>query len=130
MCKRTAEVIDKPGRFPDPRQPGQGLSRVNETAPHARSVDAPTAGAGGLLLEMRGVCKQFGGTQALKDAALAVNAGEIVALLGENGAGKSTLIKILAGVYPLDAGSIATGARMRPTPRAICRSPSSIRISA
>ena len=35
-----------------------------------------------------------------------VNAGEIVALLGENGAGKSTLIKILANVYTLDEGSV------------------------
>src|SRR5256714_11198778 len=55
---------------------------------------------------MRGVSKQFGGTQALVDAGIDVGAGEIVALLGENGAGKSTLIKILAGVYPLDAGTI------------------------
>jgi len=56
---------------------------------------------------MRGVSKQFGGTQALVDAGIDVGAGEIVALLGENGAGKSTLIKILAGVYPLDAGTIS-----------------------
>ena len=55
---------------------------------------------------MRGISKQFGGTQALIDAGIRVGAGEIVALLGENGAGKSTLIKILAGVYSLDSGSV------------------------
>src|SRR5262249_18773040 len=58
------------------------------------------------LLTMRGVSKQFGGTQALADAGIDVGAGEIVALLGESGAGKSTLIKILAGVHVLDAGAI------------------------
>src|SRR5205823_3085443 len=56
---------------------------------------------------MRGVSKQFGGTQALIDAGIDVGAGEIVALLGENGAGKSTLIKILAGIHPLDAGAVS-----------------------
>ena len=62
--------------------------------------------AGAERLAMHGICKQFGGTQALTDAGITVGAGEIVALLGENGAGKSTLIKILAGVHPLDTGSI------------------------
>ena len=61
---------------------------------------------GDALLVVRGVSKQFGGTQALNDAGIRVNAGEIVALLGENGAGKSTLIKILAGVYTLDSGNV------------------------
>jgi ribose transport system ATP-binding protein len=55
---------------------------------------------------MRAISKAFGGTQALQDVGIEVATGEIVALLGENGAGKSTLIKILAGVYPLDAGVI------------------------
>jgi ribose transport system ATP-binding protein len=59
------------------------------------------------LLAMRGLSKQFGGTQALLGAGLEVGAGEIVALLGENGAGKSTLIKILAGIHSLDSGAIA-----------------------
>jgi ribose transport system ATP-binding protein len=59
------------------------------------------------LLVVRNVSKKFGGTQALSDVGMHLNAGEILALLGENGAGKSTLIKILAGVYPLDTGSIA-----------------------
>jgi ribose transport system ATP-binding protein len=58
------------------------------------------------LLAMRGVSKRFGGTRALSDARIEVGAGEIVALLGENGAGKSTLIKILAGVYSLDSGTV------------------------
>jgi ribose transport system ATP-binding protein len=51
--------------------------------------------------------KQFGGTEALSDVGMHLNAGEILALLGENGAGKSTLIKILAGVYALDQGSVS-----------------------
>ncbi|MGA2795830.1 MAG: ATP-binding cassette domain-containing protein, partial [Roseiarcus sp.] len=58
------------------------------------------------LLIVRDVSKQFGGTQALSDVGMRLNAGEILALLGENGAGKSTLIKILAGVYTLDKGSV------------------------
>jgi len=50
--------------------------------------------------------KRFGGVIALNHASIAVNAGEVVALLGDNGAGKSTLIKCLAGLHRLDAGSI------------------------
>ncbi len=58
------------------------------------------------LLEFRSISKRFGGTQAVDAVSFDVNAGEIVALLGENGAGKSTLIKLLAGIYPSDSGEI------------------------
>jgi ribose transport system ATP-binding protein len=58
------------------------------------------------LLAVRGVSKLFGATQALDAVDMTVEAGEIVALLGENGAGKSTLIKVLAGVHSLDRGSV------------------------
>ncbi|MGB4008924.1 MAG: ATP-binding cassette domain-containing protein, partial [Bacillota bacterium] len=59
------------------------------------------------VLEMRQICKRFGGTLALDNVDFAVNKGEVHALIGENGAGKSTLIKILSGIYPADSGTIA-----------------------
>jgi ribose transport system ATP-binding protein len=71
----------------------------------AEPTIAPPANGDALLL-VRDVSKQFGGTQALDRVGMHLNAGEIVALLGENGAGKSTLIKILAEVYELDSGSV------------------------
>ena len=52
------------------------------------------------LLEMRSITKTFPGVRALDDVSLAVERGEIHALVGENGAGKSTLMKVLSGVYP------------------------------
>jgi ribose transport system ATP-binding protein len=72
------------------------------------SVDGrPQAADASELLRVRHVFKRFGGTEALADVGMTLNAGEILALLGENGAGKSTLIKILAGVYTLDAGAVS-----------------------
>src|SRR6476660_3236113 len=58
------------------------------------------------VLALRGVSKRFGAVQALTDVELEVHAGEVVALVGDNGAGKSTLVKTIAGVHPIDEGSI------------------------
>ena len=52
------------------------------------------------IFRMEGVCKRYGGVQALEEAALNVHGGRVHAVLGENGAGKSTLIKLLSGIHP------------------------------
>lgn len=76
---------------------------------------APTAagrdGAGPAVapaprLELRGICKTFGGVQVLTDVDFRLASGEVVGLLGDNGAGKSTLIKIITGVHSPSAGQI------------------------
>jgi ribose transport system ATP-binding protein len=59
-----------------------------------------------LLVEMVGIEKRFPGVHALEDAHFELRSGEVHALVGENGAGKSTLMKILAGIYEPDAGSL------------------------
>ena len=53
-----------------------------------------------IILEMRGITKEFPGVKALSDVSFQVKQGEIHCLVGENGAGKSTLMKVLSGVYP------------------------------
>lgn len=58
------------------------------------------------LYEVRNVSKSYGSVAALSDVSLAVNAGEVIGLVGDNGAGKSTLVKVLSGAHAPDGGSI------------------------
>jgi branched-chain amino acid transport system ATP-binding protein/branched-chain amino acid transport system permease protein len=65
----------------------------------------------GIVLEVRGVSKAFGGIRAVTDASLHVGAGEIHALIGPNGAGKTTLFNLVSGLYPTDSGTIKLNGR-------------------
>jgi rhamnose transport system ATP-binding protein len=60
----------------------------------------------GHLLSLQNIRKTFGGIRALKGVSLTLDAGEVLALVGENGAGKSTLVKVLTGIYHPEEGQI------------------------
>jgi D-xylose transport system ATP-binding protein len=58
------------------------------------------------VLRLTGLNKSFGAVHVLHDVDFAVRTGEVMALVGDNGAGKSTLIKCVAGIHPIDSGTI------------------------
>jgi ribose transport system ATP-binding protein len=64
-----------------------------------------------LVLELRGVSRQFGAVRALTNVSFDCRAGEVHALVGENGSGKSTLLGIASGFVEPDLGDILIGGK-------------------
>ena len=66
------------------------------------------------ILDVQGLRRRFGSTEAVAGVDLRVAAGETVALLGPNGAGKSTTLAMILGLLPATAGQVTIDGR---TPR-------------
>lgn len=80
------------------------------------TITGTTAAANGsdtVLLELSGVAKRYGNTQALAGVDLRVGAGEIIGLVGHNGAGKSTLMRVICGITQPDEGSVMVAGAAR-----------------
>ena len=75
---------------------------MNGPAMGKPAVNGPASN--GPVLIGRGLEKRFGPTQALRGVDVAVNAGEVLAVMGPSGSGKSTLLHCLAGILTPDAG--------------------------
>jgi len=68
------------------------------------------------LLRVKGVCKRFGGLQALSEVNLEIAPRQIHGLIGPNGAGKTTLFNVITGLYSADTGRFELdGSPYRPT---------------
>jgi len=62
--------------------------------------------AGGVILEVEGVSKNFGALAALSRVGFAVSQGQVFSVIGPNGAGKSTLFNVVSGLYAPNAGRV------------------------
>jgi multiple sugar transport system ATP-binding protein len=60
-------------------------------------------------LELRAITKAFGAVPVLRGVDLTVGNGEFLTLVGPSGCGKSTLLRVIAGLEPQDAGTVAIG---------------------
>ena len=70
------------------------------------------------LLALVGISKRFGAHQALDEVSLAVDPGEVVAIIGRSGSGKSTLLRVINGLERPESGTIVFDGRvLEPTPR-------------
>ncbi len=67
---------------------------------------AALSGASGLLLEIDGLARHFGGVRALGGVSLGLRAGEVLGLIGPNGSGKTTLVNCVTGLVAPDAGRV------------------------
>ncbi|MCW0208362.1 branched-chain amino acid ABC transporter ATP-binding protein/permease [Achromobacter veterisilvae] len=80
-------------------------------APNGAELPVRPVAKGVPLLQLSGICKNFGGVVTAQDVNLVLEPQRIHALIGPNGAGKSTLINILTGVIPPTAGTLTLQGR-------------------
>ncbi|MFB6468335.1 ABC transporter ATP-binding protein [Cytobacillus sp. Hz8] len=88
-----------------------------------------------MVLQIKKVCKHFGGLNALTDVSFSINKGEIFGLIGPNGAGKTTMFNLITSIFPPSSGEILLSGEkisdQKPhiiTKKGICRTFQNIRL--
>jgi branched-chain amino acid transport system permease protein len=81
---------------------------IRSTPAYAKTCarQEPQAGQPSIILEVRDLCKRFGGITACRELNLDLQRGKIAALVGPNGAGKTTVFNLLTGALRADSGTV------------------------
>jgi energy-coupling factor transport system ATP-binding protein len=99
-------MVMENGRLVSDDQRGSpGFERISEVARAPLDLPRPTRRKG-VALSAQGLCYQIGGKKILDEVSFAIEAGSVVALMGENGAGKTTLLRLFMGLIRPSAGTI------------------------
>jgi branched-chain amino acid transport system ATP-binding protein len=76
---------------------------------HQHKVEAGGRPPRGVVLEVDGLVKRFGGVRAVNDVSFRIEPGRIVGLIGHNGAGKTTIFDLVCGFLESDGGRVTSG---------------------
>ena len=90
------------------------LIELEETEKEVAFRFPPAPASGRQMVEVNHLAKSFGSQQVFRDLGFSMQRGDKLAVVGVNGAGKSTLVKILAGLYQSDSGSVRFGHNVIP----------------
>jgi ABC-type branched-subunit amino acid transport system ATPase component len=97
----TAELLERPDLLRSVfLRAAAGEVEADDDGDHSGLREGPP------VLEVRDVCRRFGGVRALDGVSFDVRPGEILGFIGPNGAGKTTLFDVISGYTPADGGSI------------------------
>ena len=96
--------------------PVRDMEAPNSVAPSLASIERSdqqrtAAESGEVILEARGLSKQFGGLMAVDDVSFKVRKGMILGIIGPNGAGKTTAFNLLNGFFEPTAGEVLINGR-------------------
>ena len=103
---RVAYCTMTESSYPPSSPPPAGLSAQTLDTEREQSDRSTHASHIQPLVELKGICKQFGNNRVLDGIDLTLNRGEAVAIIGPSGTGKSTILRIIAGLLAPDAGEV------------------------
>src|SRR5689334_3656901 len=77
-----------------------------DSADRLSSATMTAPAAGETLVDLEGVCVEFGPLVAVRDVSFTMRGGDLLGLIGPNGAGKTTLLRAIAGIQPVTRGAV------------------------